>query len=191
MFRAYNQGMRDVLFVTTNKDKFQKAKVNLESYGINVVQQPLEMTELQSESGELIVRHKAEQAFTAFQRPLLVNDDTWSVPALKGFPSTNMKTCNTYLTAEDWLRLMDGLDDRRIFLTAYFAYHDGESITVSSFEEERRFLDKPQGTNSNAPVLEVIARPGRMQSMAEEIANGLQVDEHVQRHWQALAKILS
>lgn len=162
--------MNPILYVTTNIDKFNKAQVNLRQFEVELIHNSLEMTEFQLFDGEEIVRNKAQQAFDSFKKPVLVNDDTWSIPALRGFPSTGMKLCNDFLLAEDWLRLMQGIDDRRVFLLSYYAYHDGNTIRATLGKDEGYFLDRVQGEHPKSPCLQVIAKAGSNISIAEEIA---------------------
>jgi inosine/xanthosine triphosphate pyrophosphatase family protein len=183
--------MKPIIFATTNQDKFNKARINLAPYGIKLAHQPLEMPEIQSSKGEEIARNKAEQAFKYFKAPVLVNDDTWSIPALRGFPSTGMKLCNDFLLAEDWLRLMRGISDRRVLLLSYYAYHDGTRIRTIMGKEERYFLNSVQGEHQKSPCLQVIAKTGSDISLAEEIASGRMVDNINLDFWKELASLLN
>ena len=182
--------MTQILYVTTNEDKFNKAKLNLEEYGINLSHQILEMEEIQSSSGEQIVRNKAEQAFAYFKKPVLVNDDTWSIPALRGFPSTGMKLCNDFLVAQDWLRLLHGVVDRRVFLYSHYAYHDGTKIHTTLVKDTKYFLNEVRGEHSKSPCLQVIAEIDSKISIAEEIAMGRKVEKQNSDFWKKLALIL-
>ncbi len=148
------------------------------------------MQEIQSANGNAIVRDKAAQAYNHFQQPILVNDDTWSISALRGFPGTGMKLCNDFLVAEDWLRLMRGIEDRRIFLISYYAYHDGKSVKTAVVKRERHFLNEIRGTHPTSPCLQVIATPGSQISIAEEIATGREVERDNTDFWRDLAEII-
>jgi inosine/xanthosine triphosphate pyrophosphatase family protein len=183
--------MNPILFVTTNIDKFNTAQINLQQYKVELLHETLEMTELQLSDGVAIVRNKVQQAYEYFKQPVLVNDDTWSIPALRGFPSTGMKLCNDFLLAEDWLRLMQGIDDRRVFLLSYFAYHDGVKIRTTLGKVEGYFLNRVRGEHLKSPCLQVIAKAGSNISIAEEIAIGQKVDKENEHFWKELAAQLS
>jgi inosine/xanthosine triphosphate pyrophosphatase family protein len=182
--------MKTMIFVTSNLDKFRKAQVNLEPLGITLTREQCEMTELQVHDGEEIVRHKAAQAYDAFRTPLLVNDDTWSIPALRGFPGTNMKQCNDYLVADDWLRLMHDVRDRRIFLISQYGYHDGTTVRCLAQKNECHFLEAPRGKHDDSPCLEVIAYKDSHTSIAELITTGRKVETADTKFWADLAEIL-
>lgn len=66
--------MKELLFVTGNKDKFADAQSILRNYGIETTQKKLDLEEVQETDGEKIALHKALQAFEELQRPLFVND---------------------------------------------------------------------------------------------------------------------
>lgn len=175
------------IYATTNNDKFKKAAVNLLPFSITLQQETIEMREMQTNDGEQIAYHKAEQAYQKLQKPVLVNDDTWSIPALRGFPSTAMKLCNDYLLAEDWLRLMHGVENRKILLISYYAFHDGHKIKILRDISERQILLQAQGQNSKSPCLEVISGKNENVSIAEEITAGRKINENNTEFWQELA----
>lgn len=176
-----------IVYLTTNIDKYHKAQVNLAPYGIELDQIAVELEEPQSLSGEEIVLHKANQAFQKVHQPVLVSDDSWSIPALNGFPATSMKLCNHFLTAEDWLRLMAGIKDRRINLIPYLAFHDGTQPKVISYVQEAYFLEQPQGFHAKAPHLMVIAWKNQSKSVAELISEGIKANEKLKETWQQVA----
>lgn len=178
------------LYVTTNQDKFQKAVQNLSSFGINLKQRNLELHELQLLKGDQVAQDKARQAFEQLQQPVLVNDDTWSVEALGGFPSTAMKMCNHYLQADDWLRLMQGVKNRTIWLISYYVYFDGRSYQTVVSKNKCFFLEQSQGSHPHAPVLEVVARFGEQTSLAQNIAAKEFEEKDQQDFWQKLATVL-
>lgn len=182
--------MKTINYVTTNIDKFNRAQAGLNQFGIQLVHAPLEVQEPQSTSGEEIVRHKVQQAYEHFKQPVLANDDTWLVPALRGFPSTDMKMCNEYLIADDWLRLMGGIEDRRVFLYSYFAYHDGERIHTIFSKDENYFLTEVRGEHPNAPCLQVIARAGSDKSLAEQISLKINDQQNNFEFWQSLSDVM-
>ena len=182
--------MKKITFATTNKDKFNRAQKNLVSRGIELIQEDMDMTELQLFDGVQITIDKASQAFSQLQRPVLVNDDSWDIPTLNGFPGAFMKQCNHYLKAKDWQKLMADQKDRRAFLISHFAYHDGNEIHTTTSKVEVYFLDKPQGAHSGAPHLETVARKGSNKSIAEQLSEGIHDEAGDPGFWDELASII-
>src|SRR3990167_7888269 len=122
--------MRIVYFVTNNQEKIQIAQTVCAEAGITVKAVALDINEIQGENPELIIRDKAQRAFEKLNMPVVVSDDSWNIRALKGFPGAYMKSINHWFTPEDFLRLMDGVEDRRITLHQYLAYTDGSLTKV-------------------------------------------------------------
>lgn len=166
-------------YATTNQDKYNKAAKFLAKYDVIVEQVALELDELQTFDQIELVTKKAKAAFEILQKPVLVSDDCWSIPALRGFPNVNMKQCNHYLIAEDWLRLMQGIEDRRIDMIANLAFckcnindkNDSE-VKVWSYTDPSVFLNEKKGHHEKSHILEVIARIGETRSVAEALAVG-------------------
>lgn len=175
-------------YVTTNFDKYQKAKINLLPFGIDLAHEQIEIEEIQALDGGEIIIKKAKQAFSQIGKPVLVSDDSWSIPALNGFPGVNMKQCNHYLKADDWLRLMSGIQDRRIFLVSFLAFYNGTKIVVKSHQEEACFLNASQGYHPTAPHLQVVAFHSEKQSIAQYISSGIKIKDDLKDFWQDLAR---
>lgn len=179
-----------VNFATTNIDKFHKAERNLAKHGITVKQIKLDLEEIQTEDGKEIAERKARQAFNILHEPVLVSDDTWGIPALNGFPGTMMKQCNHFLKAEDWLRLMQGIEDRSLFLTAHLAMYDGNKLQNFTHTDEAYFLNQIQGVHSKAPHLTVVAWKNEKRSIAECITSGDHTEGEKARMWQEVAECI-
>lgn len=121
--------MNTLICVTGNEVKFRLAQDAFAKFGIKIEQVLLDIDEIQGEDPEPIIIRKAQDAFARLNKPLVVTDDSWSIPALNGFPGPYMKSVNHWFSTEDFLRLTHGLDDKRIFLNQLVAYIDeGQSV---------------------------------------------------------------
>ncbi len=123
-----------LIFCTSNQEKLKHAQFACQKHGINLVQIDNQIDEIQSEDLVAIIKHKATSMFDAIQKPLVVSDDSWSIPALNGFPGPYMKSMNHWFTAQDWLNIMQSYTNRQIFLTARLAYIDNSGL-ITIFEE--------------------------------------------------------
>ena len=112
-------------YVTSNSRKFNSAVIRLAKYDIEIQQKKLDLIEIQSDSVHEIARHKAQSAYYELQTPLIITDVNWSIPALNGFPGGFMAYIDRWLTTDDFLRLMQGIEDRRVILTIVISYIDG------------------------------------------------------------------
>ncbi len=148
--------MRIVYFVTNNQEKIQIAQTVCAEAGITVKAVALDINEIQGENPELIIRDKAQRAFEKLNMPVVVSDDSWNIRALKGFPGAYMKSINHWFTPEDFLRLMDGVEDRRITLHQYLAYTDGSLTKVFTNNIDGQIIHEARGKNAKSPNMAVI-----------------------------------
>lgn len=177
-------------FVTSNQIKFDSAAALLEPFDIKLERVEHDFTEIQA-SGEQIARHKAQAAFGFYQKPLIVSDDTWEIPALRGFPGAYMHPVNDWFTAGDWLRLMHGIADRRIILRQNIVYQDGRGQQFFSFDQTGVLLTEARG-DSKYTNLTIISFTGGRTSRAEDIAAGETMvgREAINTGWQQLGEWL-
>lgn len=148
--------MKTIYFSTTNQEKIQIAQTVCAETGIVVQPVALDIDEIQGEDSELIVRDKARRAYEQLGMPVIVSDDTWDIRALKGFPGAYMKSVNYWFSPEDFLRLMSGIEDRRITLHQYLAYTDGAVTEIFKNDIEGQIIDEVRGTSEKSPNMAVI-----------------------------------
>ncbi len=149
--------MKTINFATTNDEKFLIAKMVCEQFDLQVSRVVIDVDEIQGEDPLLIVKDKADRAYKKFKKPIVVSDDSWNIPALKGFPGPYMKSINHWFSADDFLRLMDGIEDRSIILHQYLAYNDGVKTTVFRNDINGKIIYEIRGNNIKSPTMSVIA----------------------------------
>lgn len=143
-----------LLCVTGNTDKFGLGKKAFAKHDIELIQLAQDIDEIQGEDPQIIVRDKATKAFALVQKPLLVTDDSWSIPALNGFPGPYMKSVNHWFAPEDFIALMKGKTDRRIFLHQYIAYIDELETVIFEKTIPGLIPQKPRGSYG-PPVMKI------------------------------------
>ena len=110
---------------------------------------------------------KAEQAYRLIGSSLIVNDSSWFIPALNGFPGAYMNDINKWFKPADFIRLMHGINDREITLTDTIVYYDGNNTLPFTVITEGKINGAPRG-KSGVPSDKVIS--------FDEI-NGLSISE--------------
>lgn len=145
-----------VICATTNVDKFGIGQRVCNTFDIELEQVVIDIDEIQGEDPEVIIRDKAAKAYAALGKPVVVSDDSWSIPALKGFPGPYMKSINHWFTPEDFLRLMRDSKDRQIVLHQYLAYHDGIETAVFSHDIPGTLLEEARGKYGPS-IMKVVA----------------------------------
>lgn len=150
--------MDTIAFATGNTVKFVSAQHICKPLGIELEQVVIDIDEIQGENPELIIKAKARAAFDAYQKPVVVSDDTWDIPALRGFPGAYMKSMNYWFTPEDFLRLMADKSDRSAILHQSLAYIDEHGITIFNSDLHGQIVEKPRGNyDDNGPWMKVVA----------------------------------
>ncbi len=148
--------MKTINFATTNKEKLQIAQIVCSEADISIVPITLEIDEIQGEDPEIIVRDKALRAYEKFGKPIVVSDDTWNFEALKGFPGAYMKSVNHWFTPQDFLRLMEGVENRNVTLHQYLAYTDGKMMKIFKNDLHGKIIHEVRGKDSKSPNATVI-----------------------------------
>ena len=174
--------MYEILYATGNNIKFHQGQLVCKRYNIHLLQNELDVPEIQSEDGVLIARDKAEKAFAKLQKPVIISDDSWSIPALKGFPGAYMKSMNHWLSVEDWLRLTQPLEDRRIILRQIVVFQDTDVQKVFSCNIEGVLLTEPSG-KSIFPHAHIVSFDGGKHSTAEFHERNESAAQHHRSVW--------
>lgn len=112
----------------------------LADYGIEVEQRAAEIDEIQHHDPLKITEAKARVAYELIRRPLVVNDATWRIPALNGFPGGYMRYVGEWFAPEDFLNLMASKSDRTVFRDDVTAYFDGERYVAFTAQHRGEFV---------------------------------------------------
>ncbi|MDO4712451.1 MAG: non-canonical purine NTP pyrophosphatase [Candidatus Saccharibacteria bacterium] len=80
-----------IAFITGNPRKAEEATAVLATYDVAVEIMALDIDEIQHHDPLEITKAKARAAYQKAKRPIVVNDVSWEIPALNGFPGGYMK----------------------------------------------------------------------------------------------------
>ena len=164
--------MKKISYVSGNKDKFSNASSFMQPLGIELQQEILRLDEIQAESSDSIAQKKVSQAFDLLQKPLFVNDASWHIPALGGFPGPYMKYMVKWLTEEDILNLMRDKADRTIVLSDTIAYKDQDVEKVFVREVKGTLLTVPEGEPNGPFITRLISFSDDGRSLASVRSSG-------------------
>lgn len=162
----------------------------LARYNITVNPVSLAIDEIQHTSPAKITEHKVKAAYEMLGHPLVVNDSSWEIPALNGFPGGYMKDVAQWLTAEDFLRLMDGRHDRRIILHDVVMYYDGKDLESFVYNQPGVIIKSPRGDGLSMNRI-VVMDNGNDLTIAEEFmrrSQGVSINPDAYQHWQSFAR---
>lgn len=164
--------MTTLLFATGNPRKIHEARTTLAQFGLDVEPIKLSFDEIQHHDPAEITKAKARAAYALTQKPVVVSDTSWSIPALGGFPGGYMKDVGVWWQADNWLDVMAGQQDKRILCLEHVAYYDGE--TLRHFEEvyEGQFVAEARGRIDDDESFERVVVLYGDKTMAEQLADG-------------------
>ena len=177
-----------VLFVTGNQEKVREAAYACRDYDIDIIQKEVSVSEIQHHDPDEITRHKAFAAYEILGEPVVVNDSSWSIPALGGFPGGYMKDISGWLSTDDFARLMAGNKDKSIILTEVTAYFDGSEYRAFRYVRRGKFIDTPRGRSSPSFARLVVMEDDEV-TISEMFDRGERtVDPRRYGHWRAFAE---
>lgn len=99
---------RKLLFVTSNRHKFDEVQALLRPFGIGLQRREMDFVENESVSIEREAVNKAKQAFARFKKPLIVEDTGVYFTAYRNFPGTQPKRMFEALGYEGYFKLLSG-----------------------------------------------------------------------------------
>jgi XTP/dITP diphosphohydrolase len=132
-------------FVTGNPNKVREAGEIL-----NLALEPVQvdgLIEIQSPELDVVVRHKAQQAYSALQCPVMVEDSGLVFHAWNGLPGALVKWFEETVTCEGLLKMVDGFNDRGATAICCFAVYDGQDMKVARGEVNGTLADNIRGKN--------------------------------------------
>ncbi|EKD57249.1 MAG: hypothetical protein ACD_57C00362G0003 [uncultured bacterium] len=116
----------DLVVVTTSKDKI--AEIN-QILGTNHKISTLDIPEIQSLDLDEVISHKAEDAYKIINKPVLVEDISLEIKALKGLPGTFIKFFLQTVGTEGTVKMI-GSAKTDTKVTAAVAIYDGKDLRI-------------------------------------------------------------
>jgi inosine/xanthosine triphosphate pyrophosphatase family protein len=81
---------------------------------------------------------------------VVINDTSWSIPALGGFPGAYMHDMVIWLKSSDWLSLMSDKTDKTIFCIENTIFYDGKNYKCFEYRQKGKFITEARGRGSNS-----------------------------------------
>ena len=132
-------------FVTGNPNKVREASeilnITLESVQVD------DLFEVQSPDLDLVVRHKAEKAYSILRCPVMVEDSALVFNAWNGLPGALVKWFEETVGCVGMLKMVEGFNDRGATAICCFAVYDGKNINVFRGEVSGTLSSSIRGGN--------------------------------------------
>jgi non-canonical purine NTP pyrophosphatase (RdgB/HAM1 family) len=118
--------MKEIIFATGNSGKIATLKSHMKIHGLDftVVQKPLDLIEPQAATAAEVASVKARQAFDLLQKPVLVDDSSFHISALGGFPGPYVKYMLETVGVDGIMKFMTGQKDRTAYFTSSLVFVD-------------------------------------------------------------------
>lgn len=123
--------MQEIIFITSNSGKVKALQRRLQETKYKVTQESIDIPEIQADSASEIALFKAKYAYEILRKPIVVQDSSFHINSLKGFPGPYIKYVNETLGPHGLIKLMEGIKDRSCYfeMALVFIDDDGESHT--------------------------------------------------------------
>jgi XTP/dITP diphosphohydrolase len=179
--------MSELILFTGNPRKIAEAREVFEEFGIEFNTMTAEIDEIQHHDPTEIGKAKARAAYEIVKKPLVVNDSSWSIPALKGFPGGYMHEVNQWFEADDWLNLMRDKADKSVVIHERTIYYDGEEMKIFEFSQSGVFVEAPRGHWHEAMETVVSLYEGKTIAENHDAEKAGEAMKH-SGHWRDFAK---
>lgn len=134
-----------LVVVTSNPNKAHEVAAFFAG-SVDIEHVALECPELRSEDVGEIAREKARYAYGEIGAPLIVDDTSFEIDALNGFPGPFAAYVLDTIGNAGILRLMEGVLDRSACFTTAIAFADADGIQVFSGTIHGTLTTLPRGT---------------------------------------------
>lgn len=140
--------MKELIFVTGNKAKFEWAQRRLAKFGVNLVQKTLNILEPREFEVDKVVEKKAELGMKSIEKPFIIDDTGFQIKALNNFPNSYIKLAMGTLGAEDLCKLMKDREDKTTNFRSALAYVDeNRKIHLFICDDFGIIPSEPKGEN--------------------------------------------
>ena len=133
----------DVLFASSNKNKFEEAEKILNNYKINLEFFNTNLIEIQDDSISEIATQKVKDAFNISQKPTIVEDDGLFIDSLNGFPGPYSSFIFKTIGNNGILELVG--PNRNAKFVSVIAYFDGKNIEIFESSINGTISEQPRG----------------------------------------------
>lgn len=159
--------MLSLIYVTGNQAKYLTAKKYFEPLEVAIIPKKLDIAEIQSDKIEKIALDKAQKAFEILKKPLIVNDASWMIEALNGFPGPYNHYVNSWFAPQDWINLLSKHSNRKITYRQATVYIDSDKHQIFTLDTPGIILDSPKGNPKFSGFDQVVSLASNGKSLAE------------------------
>lgn len=122
----YSEGVKEIIFATSNTGKVATLTASLKLAGLDITVTPrsLDLIEPQAATATEVATVKAQQAYDLLKKPVLVDDSSFHIYALGGFPGPYIKYMLETVGIEGIVEFMKNHTDRRAYFMNALVFVD-------------------------------------------------------------------
>lgn len=139
----------ELLFATGNQRKLLEANAAGKKHGLTFKPIEIDIHEIQHHDPLEVTKQKARSAWGQIGKPVVVNDTSWNIPALNGFPGAYMKDVAEWFNPEDFLALIKNKRDMRVCCIETTVYKDGNTEKLFTKQFWGKFAIEPKGSGNS------------------------------------------
>jgi len=137
----------EVWFATSNRNKFDEAKIILKQFNLTLKRLTSKGSEVQADNVAEVAKHAVKDAYARWKRPLFVEDTGLFVESLKGFPGPYASFVARTIGPSSILTLLaDSANREAEFVTAVAFTEDGLHVGVFTGTLKGVLSKEPRGT---------------------------------------------
>lgn len=129
--------MKEITMVTGNLGKWRVASDIFSKFNIKLCHEKMDTPEIQSHNVEDVSMYSAKYAAKEINKSVIKSDVGYYIESLNGFPGPFLRYANEMLSSEDILKMMEGKENRTIYLKECltFATPEGETKQFVNIEK--------------------------------------------------------
>lgn len=128
--------MNEIIMVTGNMGKLRICNDIFKKYNLKLKNEKMETPEIQSYDVADVSKYSALYAAQKLGKAVIKSDVGYYIESLGGFPGPFLRYINEMLTSEDVIRMMKGINNRKIILKECLTYAEPNGFTKQFINEE-------------------------------------------------------
>lgn len=173
--------MKELIFITGNRAKFEWAQRRLAKFGISLIQKAVNIQEPREFEVENVVKKKAEAAIKIVDSPFIMDDTGFQIRVLNNFPNSYVKLAVSTLGVEALCKLARDREDKTTNFRSALAYVDTDKkIHLFICDDFGTIPPEPRGDNIKGwnDLLKIHIPKGFTKTLAEMSEEEFKEYEH-------------
>jgi len=138
--------MKELIFSTGNKFKFEFARSELKKFGIKVRMKDVKVTEIQADTLEEIAEKKVKDAYKKIGKPVVITDSGIFIKSLKGFPGPYSNYVRRTIGTDGLIDLVRGKNNEA-YVKNIVCFTDGKIVKIFTSKSYGKIISEKRGEN--------------------------------------------